>query len=79
MSEAVSVFDNDALGFLLQTRNLLDEVLETMDVLADKNVRWGEFLHYERFFARLFLNRFAFILRMFTQLFFQHLNRTTDT
>jgi hypothetical protein len=38
MSEAVSVFDKDALELLFQTRNLLDEVLETVDVLADEEL-----------------------------------------
>jgi hypothetical protein len=32
MSEAVSVFDKDALELLFQTRNLLEAVLETMDI-----------------------------------------------
>jgi hypothetical protein len=35
MGEAVSVLDKDALELLFQTRNLLQEVLETMDILAD--------------------------------------------
>jgi hypothetical protein len=38
MSEAVSVFDKDALELLFQTRNLLEEVLETMDILADEEL-----------------------------------------
>jgi len=35
MSEVVSCFDNEVLALLLQTRDLLEEVLETMDILAD--------------------------------------------
>jgi len=35
MSEVVSVFDKDVVELLLQTRKLLDEILETMDILAD--------------------------------------------
>jgi len=35
MSEVVSVFDKDVVELLLQTRELLDEILETMDILAD--------------------------------------------
>jgi hypothetical protein len=35
MSKVVSVFDKEALELLFQMRNLLDEVLETMDILAD--------------------------------------------
>ena len=38
MSEAVSVFDKGALELLFQTRNLLEEVLETMDILADEEL-----------------------------------------
>ncbi|MGB3459403.1 MAG: hypothetical protein WBB08_08945 [Halobacteriota archaeon] len=38
MSETVSVFDKNAVELLFQTRNLLDEVLETMDVLADEEL-----------------------------------------
>lgn len=38
MSEAVSVFDKNALELLFQTRNLLDEVLETLDILADEEL-----------------------------------------
>ena len=36
MSEVVSVFDKNDLELLFQTRNLLDEVLETLDILADE-------------------------------------------
>jgi hypothetical protein len=35
MSEVISVFDKDVVELLLQTRKLLDEILETMDILAD--------------------------------------------
>ena len=38
MSETVSVFDKNAVELLFQTRNLLDEVLETMDILADEEL-----------------------------------------
>lgn len=38
MSEAVSVFDKNDLELLFQTRNLLDEVLETLDILADEDL-----------------------------------------
>jgi len=38
MSEAVSVFDKNALELLFQTRNLLGEVLETLDILADEDL-----------------------------------------
>jgi len=38
MSEAVSVFDKGALELLFQTRNLLDGVLETLDILADEDL-----------------------------------------
>lgn len=38
MSEVVSVFDKEVLDLLLQTRNLLEEVLETMDILADEEM-----------------------------------------
>ncbi|MGB2726897.1 MAG: hypothetical protein WBD09_00270 [Halobacteriota archaeon] len=38
MSEVVSVFDKEALELLFQTRSLLDEVLETMDILADEEL-----------------------------------------
>ena len=38
MSEAVSVFDKNDLELLFQTRNLLDEVLETLDILADEEL-----------------------------------------
>jgi hypothetical protein len=35
MSDVVSIFDQDVVELLLQTRELLDEILETMDILAD--------------------------------------------
>lgn len=38
MSEAVSVFDKNDLELLFQTRNMLDEVLETLDILADEDL-----------------------------------------
>ena len=38
MSESASIFDKDAVELLLQTRNLLDEVLETMDIIADEKL-----------------------------------------
>ena len=38
MSEVVSVFDKNDLELLFQTRNLLDEVLETLDILADEDL-----------------------------------------
>ncbi len=38
MSEVVSVFDKNDLELLFQTRNLLDEVLETLDILADEEL-----------------------------------------
>jgi len=38
MSEAISVFDKNALELLFQTRNLLGEVLETLDILADEDL-----------------------------------------
>ena len=38
MSELASIFDKDAVELLLQTRNLLDEVLETMDIIADEKL-----------------------------------------
>ena len=38
MSEVVSVFDKNDLELLFQTRNLLDEVLETVDILADEEL-----------------------------------------
>jgi hypothetical protein len=38
MSETVSVFDKNAVELLFQTRNLLDEVIETTDILADEEL-----------------------------------------
>lgn len=38
MSESASIFDKDVVELLLQTRNLLDEVLETMDIIADEKL-----------------------------------------
>jgi hypothetical protein len=38
MSEVVPVFDKEVLELLLQTSNLLEEVLETMDILADEEM-----------------------------------------
>ena len=38
MSEVVSVFDKNDLELLFQTRNLLDEVLETLDIMADEDL-----------------------------------------
>lgn len=38
ISKVVPVFDKEVLELLLQTRNLLEEVLETMDILADEEM-----------------------------------------
>lgn len=38
MSEVVSVFDKNDLELLFQTRNLLNEVLETLDIMADEDL-----------------------------------------
>ena len=38
MSEVVSVLGKNDLELLFQTRNLLDEVLETLDILADEEL-----------------------------------------
>ena len=38
MSEVVSVLGKNDLELLFQTRNLLDEVLETLDILADEDL-----------------------------------------
>lgn len=38
MSGLTSVFDRDALKLLLQMRDLLEEILETVDILADKEL-----------------------------------------
>jgi len=38
MNELASVFDEDALKLLLKMRDLLEEILETIDILADKEL-----------------------------------------
>jgi len=38
MSEVVSVLGKNDLELLFQTRNLLDEVLEALDILADEEL-----------------------------------------
>ena len=38
MSELTSIFDRDVLKLLLQMRDLLEEILETIDILADKEL-----------------------------------------
>ena len=38
MNELTSIFDRDALKLLLQMRDLLEEILETIDILADKEL-----------------------------------------
>ncbi|WP_086975858.1 hypothetical protein [Archaeoglobus fulgidus] len=38
MNEITPLFDEEVIKFLVQTRNLLEEILETLDIMADKEL-----------------------------------------